>query len=244
MPGKPHGLVIEGIDVSRDVTLVLTDGAHVIGSLPPFEVPTPWWADVAVVIEATEQLTRRRVSILRLLNASASSSTMGGPATYLAEIDRLPTVRLSEWTGPDPLAPHRHRAWWAEPGALANAVAWATAALAETGIEVVEAHQQRTWNRTGLPTRTGPALEAELSAVLLRPSSAATLSPTSGTTTVTMCRRAFGERHRRSSEAPANAERAGVPPQRSGVGGTTGLGPGPGVGESGPGSGVGAGGAG
>jgi hypothetical protein len=70
--------VIEGIDVSRDVTLVLTGGADVIGALPAFQVPTPWWADVAVVIEAAEQLTGRRVSILRLLTASASSSTMVG----------------------------------------------------------------------------------------------------------------------------------------------------------------------
>ena len=130
----------------RDVTLVLTDGADVIGALPPFQVPTPWWADVAVLVEAAEQLTGRRVSILRLLNASTSSSTMGGPVTYLAEIDRPPKLRLSAWTGPDPLVPHRNRVWWAEPGALAEAVTWATAVLAETGVEVLDARQERTWN--------------------------------------------------------------------------------------------------
>jgi hypothetical protein len=53
--------------MSRDVTLVLTDGADVFGTLPTFQVPTPWWADVAVVIEAARQLTGRQVSILRLL---------------------------------------------------------------------------------------------------------------------------------------------------------------------------------
>jgi Ser/Thr protein kinase RdoA (MazF antagonist) len=151
--------VIEGIDVSRDVTLVLTDGADVIGALPAFQVPTPWWADVAVVIEAAEQLTGRRVSILRLLTASASSSTMGGSVTYLAEIDRPPEMRLYAWAGPDPLAPGRHRVWWAEPGALADAIAWATAALAGSGVEVVRARQQRTWNLSllvWLETTGGP----------------------------------------------------------------------------------------
>lgn len=132
--------------MSRDVTLVLTDGADVFGMLPPFRVPTPWWADVAVVIEAARELTDRRVSILRLLRTSTSSSTMGGHVTYLAEVDRPPGSRLPAWTGPDPLAPERHRAWWAQPGAVAGAVAWARAELAKSGVDVLEARQQRTWN--------------------------------------------------------------------------------------------------
>jgi Phosphotransferase enzyme family len=132
--------------MSRDVTLVLTDGADVFGALPTFQVPTPWWADVAVVIDAARQLTGRQVSILRLLKTSTSSSTMGGHVTYLAEVDRPLESRLPTWTGPDPLAPERHRAWWAKPGALPDAVTWATAELAETAIDVLEARPQRTWN--------------------------------------------------------------------------------------------------
>ena len=132
--------------MSRDVTLVLTDGVEVFGILPPFRVPTPWWADVAVVIEAAHELTGQDVSILRLLRTSTSSSSMGGDVTYLAEVTRPPGRRLLAWTGPDPLAPELHRAWWAQPGALAGALAWAKAELATSGIDVIEARQQRTWN--------------------------------------------------------------------------------------------------
>ena len=132
--------------MSRDVTLVLTDGADVVGTLPPFRVPTPWWADVAVVIDAAREIVGQDVTILRLLETSTPSSVMGGQVTYLAEIDRPPTSRLSAWAGPDPLLSQRNRAWWAEPGGLVDAVTWATAALAENGIEVVGARQQRTWN--------------------------------------------------------------------------------------------------
>jgi hypothetical protein len=132
--------------VSRDVTLVLTDGANVFGALPPFQVSTPWWADVAIVIEAAGEIIGQGMTILRLLETSTPSSAMGGQVTYLTEIDRPPATRLLAWAGPDPLLPQRDRAWWAEPGELAEAVTWATATLAEDGIEVVGARQQRTWN--------------------------------------------------------------------------------------------------
>jgi hypothetical protein len=64
--------------VSRDVTLVFTDGADVVGTLPPFRVPTPWWADVAVVIDAAREIVGQRVTILRLLETSTPSSVMAG----------------------------------------------------------------------------------------------------------------------------------------------------------------------
>ncbi|HEX2362017.1 MAG TPA: hypothetical protein VHI11_08105, partial [Jiangellaceae bacterium] len=115
--------------MSREVTLVLTDGVDVFGALPPFQVGTPWWADVAVVIDAAREVAGSEVVILRLLEASTTSSEMGGRVTYLAEVDGPPKTRLTAWTGPDPLEPQRHRAWWAEAGALADAVAWAGAVL-------------------------------------------------------------------------------------------------------------------
>jgi hypothetical protein len=132
--------------MSREVTLVLTDGVDVFGALPPFQVGTPWWADVAVVIDAAREVAGSEVVILRLLEASTTSSEMGGRVTYLAEVDGPPKTRLTAWTGPDPLEPQRHRAWWAEAGALADAVAWAGAVLGGEGIDVLEARQQRTWN--------------------------------------------------------------------------------------------------
>jgi Ser/Thr protein kinase RdoA (MazF antagonist) len=132
--------------MSREVTLVLTDGIDVFGRLPPFHVPTPWWADIAVVIEACRELLGRDVTILRLLETSTPSSAMGGRVTYLAEIDHAPATRLSAWTGPEPLSPQPHRAWWAEPGGVADALSWAAATLADRGVEFRAAYQQRTWN--------------------------------------------------------------------------------------------------
>jgi hypothetical protein len=132
--------------MSREVTLVLTDGVDVFGTLPPFQVGTPWWAEVAVVIDAAHEITGDEVVILRLLEASTTSSEMGGRVTYLAEVNGPPKARLTAWTGPDPLEPQRNRAWWAEAGALAEAVAWARAVLGAAGIDVLEARQQRSWN--------------------------------------------------------------------------------------------------
>jgi hypothetical protein len=37
--------------VSRTVTLVLVDdGGALLGALPPYDVPTPWWQDASDVV--------------------------------------------------------------------------------------------------------------------------------------------------------------------------------------------------
>jgi hypothetical protein len=56
--------------MDRVVTLVLmrSDGA-VLGALPSFTVNTPWWPDVAEVVETCSALHGVDVTILRLLDA-------------------------------------------------------------------------------------------------------------------------------------------------------------------------------
>ena len=70
----------------RTVTLVLTDGnGEVLGALPPFEVPSPWWPEAAPVVRAARERHGIEPTILRLLEAPADWP--GGAVTYLAEVD-------------------------------------------------------------------------------------------------------------------------------------------------------------
>ena len=162
----------------RLVTLVLcTAEDGVLGSLPSFEVATPWWQDVREVVEAARRRFGLDVTILRLLRAEAETPPHGGPVTYLAQLDTPPRLRgrhapasmvsapavlplLTPWPG-DPLAPHPLRAPYAQPGGPQADLAWAQAALTAAGLAPTgPARQIRTWNLSSIwriPTTVGPA---------------------------------------------------------------------------------------
>jgi hypothetical protein len=118
--------------VERIVTLVLVDAAgEPAGQLPPFEVSTPWWPDVAEF--------GRGVQVLRLLSADRPAPP-GGAVTYLAQLDgeSAPVTKGST---------HPKRPPYAEPGGPAAAIAWARAALDRPDLVV---RQQRTWNLSAI----------------------------------------------------------------------------------------------
>jgi hypothetical protein len=152
---------VSSVLTQRRVTLVLCtrDGA-VLGSLPPFDVPVPWWQEVADVVAVARAVHGLDVVLLRLL--STSRPTMpGGDVCYLAEVAGAPAVALLPWTDPTTVSDHPLRQTWARPGGPAADLAWADQALAERGTPRTAAGQQmRSWNLSSLwrlPTSSGIA---------------------------------------------------------------------------------------
>ena len=149
--------------LGRHVTLVLcTAGGTVLGALPPYDVPVPYWPETADVVAEAHRLFGVWVSVLRLLR-TAPGLHLGGPVTYLAEVADAwsPPAALAPWTGPDPVGEQPHRQVWARPGGPAAEVAWARQQLERIGRRLDgPAQQVRTWNLSTLwrlPTVGGAA---------------------------------------------------------------------------------------
>jgi hypothetical protein len=146
--------------MDRIVTLVLvrSDG-RALGALPSFSVSTPWWPDVAEVVESCRRLHGIHVTILRLLDVSAYDPPggMGGRVTYVAELDGPAPTAMRPWTASLPDDPLRAR--WARPGGPARDIAWADEQLRAAGRPRQQpAVQMKTWNLSSiwrLPTRDG-----------------------------------------------------------------------------------------
>ena len=141
--------------------LVVHDGA-LLGALSPFEVPSPWWADVEPVTAELDRRLGARTAVLRMVTTTGRSPR-GGDVAYLAEALTPPT-RNPGWDGaPDPavLAPHERRMGWAEPGGPARVLDWATGELRALGRPPTgEPVQVKSWNLSclyRLPTAAGPA---------------------------------------------------------------------------------------
>jgi phosphotransferase family enzyme len=131
----------------RLVRLVLvTRSGELLGALPRFPVPTPWWQEAGPVVRGAREHHGIEVTVLRLLETQPGFRA-GGEVTYLAETDDCP--QTTPWTGKlddDPL-----RQSWAKPGGPDRDVAWANSVLAEHGLEPAAAAQQvRTWNLSSL----------------------------------------------------------------------------------------------
>ncbi len=142
------------------LVLCRSDG-DVLGALPVFEVPTPWWPDVEPVVRAARDEFAIDVVVLRLLVAGDDAAAMGGAVTYLAELvgavpRELPLAQVDAGVVDD----HPLRAAWARPGGVAATLAWADDALASHGRpRAGPAVQVKSWNLSSilrLPTAAGP----------------------------------------------------------------------------------------
>jgi hypothetical protein len=145
----------------RHVTLVLcTADGVVLGSLPPFDVPVPWWQEVSDVVSAARELHGLDVTVLRLLRTFGAPAA-GGDVTYLAEVSAQPTRALLSWDDPTTTQDHPLRQSWARPGGPAAHLGWADSALVQRGTpRTGPAVQMRTWNLSTLwrlPTTSGMA---------------------------------------------------------------------------------------
>jgi hypothetical protein len=139
--------------------LVVHDGA-LLGSLLPFEVTSPWWADVEPVAVELDRRLGARTAVLRMVTATGALMR-GGEVTYLAEALTMPTSGRT-WDGapdPDVLVPHQHRMRWAEPGGPARVLDWATNELRALGRPLTGPPVQvKSWNLSclyRLPTAAG-----------------------------------------------------------------------------------------
>lgn len=138
--------------MDRLVTLVLvgSDGTT-LGVLPGFTISTPWWPDVADVVEACNALHGVQVTVLRLLDAETADprGSMGGKVTYVAELDGDTPAAIRPWTDPLPDDPLRAR--WPRPGGPASDLAWADEELIAAGRpRQRSAVQVKTWNLSSI----------------------------------------------------------------------------------------------
>jgi hypothetical protein len=131
----------------RTAALVLTtSGGDILGALPSLPVATPWWQDVAPVVDAFRGRYGFEATILRLLKAERDAPP-GGKVTYLAQVDRA--VPAEPWAGR--IDEHPLRLAYARPGGPAADLAWARRCLAEIGLEPAGSPVQvRTWNLSSI----------------------------------------------------------------------------------------------
>ncbi len=143
------------------IILVEPDGG-VIGRLPALPVATPWWQDMAPLVDACHERFALRPTILRLLGTDGRGFP-GGAVTYLGEVAAGEVVAaraaVRPWAGVLDEQPLRMP--WARMGGPAADLAWADRALAAAGRRrTADAEQIRTWNLSSiwrLPTADGPA---------------------------------------------------------------------------------------
>jgi hypothetical protein len=142
----------------KNVTLVLcTPDGCLLGALPAFDVDTPWWQEVAEVVECASELHGVHVTILRLIQAPEVARS-GGAVAYLAEVDRPPSLALASWPRPL-LLDHPYRQSYARPGGPQRDLDWANEVLTGRGIVMTGLPEQvKTWNLSSiwrLPTTAG-----------------------------------------------------------------------------------------
>ncbi len=149
----------------RLVRAVVSHGATWLGSIAPFEVESPWWADAQPVSEHLGELLGTRATVLRLVDVVGGVNPAGGLATYHVEVEATPIDPGWRAVDPDELAaisaPHPLRAAYAKSGGPASDLRWADEALrALDRPRAGAAVQVKTWNLSGvhrIPTGCGAA---------------------------------------------------------------------------------------
>jgi hypothetical protein len=122
----------------RTVRLVLVDATgRMLGALPDFDVPVPWWQDAAAVVAGARAAYDVEVTVLRLL-AGRRGRPPGGHVSYLAEA--AGPVRV-------PLLPAE---------AVQPSLAWAATQLDRLGRPANVSAQERTWNLSAVWRLDGP----------------------------------------------------------------------------------------
>ncbi|MDO8381287.1 aminoglycoside phosphotransferase family protein [Phenylobacterium sp.] len=125
--------------------ILATPDGEVCGALPALAVATPWWQDIAPVVEAVREAHGIEITVLRVLEVAANTKSV--KVTYLAEVPQA--VPAEPWDGVLDEQPLRNA--YARFGGPAADLAWAKTTLAERGLSLVGPPRQvRTWNLSSL----------------------------------------------------------------------------------------------
>ncbi|HEX6360450.1 phosphotransferase [Actinophytocola sp.] len=138
--------------MERTVSAIVTDGDRCVGSLGPFAVAVPWWAEVEPVVDRLRESLGVPAYVLRLLRVDGGDGARDGHVTYHVEAPGtaavLPAATLVTYD--EPL-----RSPWASAAGLRELFDWARDNVRVTG----PVEQRKTWNLAGLfrlPTADGP----------------------------------------------------------------------------------------
>ncbi len=130
----------------RGRVVLVNPGGGLLGALAAVKVATPWWQDIAPVVDAVSAVHGVRITVLRLLEV-AEPDASGIEITYLAETPDVPATE--PWDGV--LDDHPLRLDYARPGGPAADLAWAERVLTAHGfVRAGPAVQIRTWNLSSL----------------------------------------------------------------------------------------------
>jgi hypothetical protein len=135
----------------RLATVVLVDlNNQPLGQLKPIRLSTPWFQEIAELVQLVRNQHGIDIVILRLLETD-ESALPEIKVSYLAEIDRstASSIELSLWQGrltEDPL-----RLSYAKSGGPDRDLAWAKQLLIDRGHgQVITQRQVRTWNLSSI----------------------------------------------------------------------------------------------
>ncbi|HEY1488385.1 MAG TPA: aminoglycoside phosphotransferase family protein [Micromonosporaceae bacterium] len=125
----------------RSVTARVTYGEEDFGTVGPFDVQSPWWADVEPVVDHVRAVLGVDVVVLRLVDVDGGTPPRGGHVTYHVETLRRPATRTPVGVAPD-------------TGTVPGRAAWATAAGVRAALRWAGAtdrvEQVKTWNLSAL----------------------------------------------------------------------------------------------
>jgi hypothetical protein len=138
--------------MSRTVIAVVTVAGQCLGTVGPFPVDSPWWAEVGPVVAHLENALGTDVVVLRLLGVQGSDGARDGHVTYHVEAADRPARDLAPYDFRDD--DHPLRLPWARPSGIEDLMQWAAGHVDLTG----RPRQVRSWNLAGLfrlPTTDG-----------------------------------------------------------------------------------------
>jgi hypothetical protein len=125
--------------VGRVVSVVVTHDGVCAGTVGPFPVDRPWWAEVEPVVAHLERVLGVPAVVLRLLSAEGSDGARDGYVTYHAEALQPPgTLVPCEFAADD----HPLRMPWARVAGVRELLGWAAGLVGLAGRPV----QRKTWN--------------------------------------------------------------------------------------------------
>ena len=138
-------------DSHRLASTVLVDAdEEFLGKLAPIRLSTPWFQEVAELVQTVKQQHNIDITILRLLEVD-DSHLPEIEVSYLAEVDpgMVTSIELLPWEGN--LDEHPLRLPYAKSGGPDIDLTWANEVLVKAGFGCVTSQQQmRTWNLSSI----------------------------------------------------------------------------------------------